>query len=110
MKRLLTIAALLSVAILPSPALAQPFSESSSIRVTHADLDLRTAAGQSRLQARIYAAARRLCASQSAGGIDDNLERRHCLRETIAVARDQANVVIARANQGRTFDVAFALR
>ena len=110
MKRLLTIAALLSVAILPSQAPAQPSSESPGISVTHADLDLRTAAGQSRLQARIYAAARRLCASETARGIDDNLERRRCLRDTIAVARGQANVVIARANQGRTFDVALASR
>ena len=85
LKPILFAAATVVSAVSISPAFAKPIAPQTRI-VSYADLDLTTAAGQSRLDRRIEAAVRAVCGEAT----NFELARRQAVRECVAETR--ANV------------------
>ena len=94
MTRTLILAVSLTVAGAPALAAEQPTAE---IRI--ADLDLTTAHGQHRLEARVKSAARDLCNTRDRGLSARALETQ-CIADVMASAKPQADRAIARAEGG----------
>ena len=64
--------------------------------VGHADLNLAADAGVQRLQARIRAAAERLCVEPGTASVQVQVEARNCITATVAAAQPQVRQAIAR--------------
>jgi UrcA family protein len=80
------------------PAAAQEIRQE---RVAYSDLDLTGAAGQATLSKRIGAAVKRVCRPVGNSAVEVH-EWNRCKRASLANARGQMDVAIARAGGGRT--------
>ena len=101
MKNAITIAlasALITpAAIKAAPAIAQQpgGTEANISRVWTGDLDLRTEAGQRKLEQRLARAAREVCGTASDVDVVGKNEVRKCRDETLAKAREQGETLAA---------------
>ena len=84
-----------------APALAEaPAGETNVSLVRTADLDLRSDAGQRKLDQRLAIAAREVCGTASDVDIEGKNAVRKCRDETLAQARSQRDAVLAEAGRG----------
>lgn len=98
MNRTVVPVAILSAALFFTASNAQAEPTHVSEPVSYADLDLRTSAGQSQLESRIRATARRICGmGGEVSGFNEWVEQRRCFRESMYLARGRARVAIAQA-------------
>lgn len=103
MTRFILPVALLSTICFTQSSSAEQQTQIVSERVPIGDLNLTSEAGQARLDARLEAAARRVCqVNQRRTGISEWRASRQCLRETLYMARGEGRVAIARAQVGGT--------
>lgn len=94
-----TIAALILSATLSTPALAidggvDTPSDRASVRVSHADLNLASAAGQEILDRRIKRAAEKVCGRLN-GTLRTDMKVRKCRRGAIAAAQPSRDLAIS---------------
>ena len=96
------VSALITTGIIKAaPALAEaPASDTNISLVRTADLDLRSAEGQRKLDHRLAVAAREVCGTASDVDVEGKNEVRKCRDETLALARSQRDAVLAEANRG----------
>jgi UrcA family protein len=93
-----------------SPVLArEPGPAAPAARVVYADLNLGTAAGIARLNARVRAAAERLCATGGIETLDTRLDILACRGRTIAAAAPKVRRAIDRFAAERKVSEGFAL-
>lgn len=98
MNRLVLPVALLSTVLFVPAAIAQPQADTASELVGYGDLNLGSHGGQARLDARLRAAAQRLCQVGAVrSGYAEWSAARQCFREAMQTARGRARIVIARA-------------
>ena len=101
MKNAITIALasalITTAAIKAAPALAQQpgGTEPNISRVWTGDLDLRSEAGQRKLELRLARAAREVCGTASDVDVVGKNEVRKCRDETLAKAREQGETLAA---------------
>lgn len=69
--------------------------------VSHGDLNLASAAGLARLDARVRRAAERLCIEPGVRPLHFAAQARACVEEAVAAAQPQLRRAIAEAAQGR---------
>lgn len=96
LKSSLTLALLLAAV----PALAQG---QASVRVSHADLNLATAAGVARLDHRINRAVDKVCKVANPADLRGQLASNACFRATRTAAAAQRNAAIAAARRAETY-------
>lgn len=70
-------------------------------RVSVADLNLNSREGLARMDARILAAARRLCADSGATGPQSSPRLKNCVIEAVASAKQQRARLVSAARQTR---------
>ena len=99
LKPLTAIAALVVASALLVPTVSQA-EETSSVRVTYADLDLGSHVGQHTLQARIAGAARTICVWDDTKELQLGSEVRVCRGDAIASAQPAYNAAVAAARRG----------
>jgi UrcA family protein len=96
----LTLAAVLAA----EPALAEEpiriVAGQPTLRVSHADLDLRSDAGRAALEGRVHRAAFRLCADNGVRDIERQIMSHSCIAKAVASAAPQIDLAVA--NRGRT--------
>jgi UrcA family protein len=96
------------VAIAQAPMVVE--AELPRAVVSYADLDLRSAAGEAKLRARVESAAAQLCLHDGTLPLTEQKERARCFREAMASA--EAQIAHAAANEAirlagrRTIEVA----
>lgn len=78
------------VTLSASPAVAANNVQRVTAPVSYSDLNLRAAAGREQLQARIEAAARRVCSQHVGQSLADTNFRRNCRADAIEQAEAQA--------------------
>lgn len=111
MKTIFTHAALAAAAIVaaglnvaaPASAQGAPRAASAplgSAAVTHADLNLGSAAGVARLEARVRRAAEGLCGDPGVRPLHFAAKSRDCIDQAVADAQPQLRTAIERAAQG----------
>jgi len=90
-----------ALAFVAAAAVATPASaadaDTQTARVHYQDLDLNSAAGEAKLQARVARAAAQVCGPVSGRGIADYDRVNTCRNNAIASASPQMNAVIASA-------------
>jgi UrcA family protein len=93
------ITAVAAAGLLGTAAIASPVVRTAA--VSHADLDLTTASGQSRLQDRIELAARRVCGTADARDLSAHASMHRCrtAARTDAFGKVKTAVATATANQ-----------
>jgi UrcA family protein len=89
----ISVVAALSLAVVATPAVA----ETMSITVPYSDLDLSSPAGMATLQARVDAAAKRICGRAEVRRISDATDHDNCVRQTQA----SVSIEIARVTGNR---------
>jgi UrcA family protein len=96
-----TAGALVAAALCTASLFASPAAFAKDVQVSYADLDLSTAAGQKKLQARLQKAARSACGAGAitTGSIVPSAGDRACYDQATAKAKQQMTAVLARANQ-----------
>ena len=103
------VSALLTAGLITAaPALAQTPAQQGEIAVSHvrtSDLDLRSAAGQRRLDQRLANAAREVCGAVSDIDIAGKNDIRECRSEVLAKARVQKVAILAAAGRGSVLTV-----
>ena len=99
---IMLVSALITTGIIKAaPALAEaPGSETNISLVRTADLDLRSAEGQRKLDKRLSIAAREVCGTASDVDVEGKNAVRKCRDETLAVARSQRDAVLAETTRG----------
>ena len=90
------IAAILAAGLAAAPASAQPGAP-LQIAISHADLDLRTAAGRAALDLRVLHAARTACGTPSPADPRGRADAEQCVAEARAAAAAQRDAAIALA-------------
>ena len=95
-------------AIKAAPAFAEPLPPANTAIVKTADLDLRTSAGQRKLDYRLASAAREVCGQASDTDLKGKNAVRACRVETLAEARKRGNFVLAGGSSDRTIAVVAA--
>jgi UrcA family protein len=97
LKIALASALITTAAIKAAPALAQQpgATEPNISRVQTADLDLRSEAGQHKLELRLARAAREVCGIASDADVVGKNEVRKCRADTFAKARGQSETLAA---------------
>jgi UrcA family protein len=98
-KATLSLAAVIAV-LAPVAAHANDI-ENVSITVNAADLDLRSAKDQNRLNARIKSAARAVCNANSSRSLSDKVNTANCMSAAIVSANQQADIMIAASKAGQ---------
>lgn len=100
------LAALATIALLSGPPAAadSPLQE----RVAYGDLDLTSDAGQTTLDDRIRSAVKRVCKTDG-GSLAEFAAWNRCKRQSLAGAKAQMEVAIARAGAGKTGIAAMTL-
>ena len=83
------------------PASARGVRTASVASISHADLNLTSAAGIARLDARVRRAAERLCIDPGVRPLHFASQSRACVDEAVAAARPQLNRAIEQAARGR---------
>lgn len=98
------VSALLTAGLIQvAPALAQTPAHPGELVVSHvrtSDLDIRSAAGQRRLDQRLANAAREVCGAVSDADIAGKNDIRECRSEVLAKARQQKLAILAAASRG----------
>ena len=93
-------------AIKAVPALAQEPEQATNVSLVRtADLDLRSADGQRKLDHRLVNAAREVCGQASDVDIAGKNEVRRCRNETLASVRSQRDAMFAAAQRGASIAV-----
>jgi len=93
----------LSAPIAAPVAAATPAADSGSVRVSFADLDLRTADGVQRLHSRIHHAARAICGQPGIRDLKAMRETDNCRRVALAGAVPQVELAVAQAREGKVY-------
>ncbi len=91
MKTVLTVLALSMFAT--APAMARS-AETVSKAVSHADLDISTAAGRERLDRRLQVAARTVCGVGGTVLLAEQVRQRRCYKTAIGSAREKATLAV----------------
>lgn len=99
LKTLPAMAALAIASALVVPTVSQA-AETDSVRVSYADLDLRSDPGRASLQGRIAHAAEVLCGSADHRDIPFTQRVRECHRDTIADAQPAYDAAVNSARHG----------
>jgi UrcA family protein len=107
--KMLTVRAAAILTLLGAPAAAMAQSglvvtgvpDLPTASVSYADLDLSSAAGRAKLNARIRSAADRLCAYEGVQPVQEKSERRQCFQAAMASTEDQVAGVTS--NQATRF-------
>lgn len=91
-----------AMAISIGPAAARDADQRPSKGVSFSDLDLSTAAGQRRLEARIDRAVRKICGADRAitGSRITSREAMACYRQALASTRERVAEAVARTARG----------
>ena len=97
MKTFTLAAALIAAGLAAAPAWAQAGAQPPRIVVSHADLDLATAAGRAALDLRLLHAARAACGTPSSADPLGRAGHDRCVAETRAAAAAQRDAAIALA-------------
>lgn len=107
---ILTIVAALSTGAIAGdqsrPAVIELPDGTRSIKVSFADVDLRSDDGVEQLNHRIRQAARTVCNVSFANGWDEFVASRQCVRKAVIKASDQLKVAVARVRDGRQMAIA----
>ncbi len=95
--QIVLVSALITTGVIKAaPALAQELtSETNTSLVRTADLDLRSAEGQRKLDQRLANAAREVCGTASDVDVAGKNDVRKCRDETLARARGQREAIVA---------------
>lgn len=94
-----TLLAATAALLMAGPGLASATPNSTSIaKVPHGDLDLGRADGRAAFDARLRAAARRVCSDPGADPLG-RLSVSRCERDSLAQARNAATAAVSRATQ-----------
>ena len=99
MKAILAAAAVFASGTLLTPTVAcaqQP--ESVTAQVDYSDLDLASAAGQRRLEARVGRAVRQLCAEDGERGLRARSREKACMADATASAERELGLALAGRN------------
>jgi UrcA family protein len=98
----LATAAILAAAVnVGAPASARAFRTANTASISHGDLNLASAAGIARLDARVRRAAERLCIDPGVRPLHFAAQARVCVDEAVAAARPQLDRAIEQAARGR---------
>ncbi|HWI87118.1 MAG TPA: UrcA family protein [Sphingomonas sp.] len=98
-----TILSVAACILVPSVAVAGPFSETRLEHVSYAELNLSAPAGQMALEHRLERAARHVCRTADAWDLREQMSANACRKQALVDARFQMNQAIARA-RGRGSD------
>lgn len=92
---------LAAAALCTATLFASPAAFAKDVKVSYADLDLSTVAGQQKLQTRLDSAARRACESHrtTTGTMLPDRDSRACLAQAKSKAREQMAAVLDHVDQ-----------
>ncbi|MEP6785029.1 MAG: UrcA family protein [Sphingomonadales bacterium] len=89
MIRILTVVAAMALAAHVAPA------QAASVAVSYADLDMSSAGGHAQLEARIAAAARRVCRVTDNRNLGEVMAANGCYRDAVAATKPQLAALIS---------------
>jgi UrcA family protein len=99
LKPSLALAAVVVASVLVTPTVSQA-TESNSVRVSYADLNLASKVGQHRLQARIAGGARIVCEVEDSRQMDLAVATNACRSDAIQSAEPAYEAAVAAARHG----------